>query len=53
MPTKTLAGIMMIEEGKLEVVCLVVRSDANKDQGTTDDGATPFHVAAQKVQLST
>ena len=40
MPTKTKAGIMMIEEGQLEVVCLVVGSDGNKDQGTTDGGAT-------------
>ena len=44
---------MMIEEGQLDVVCLVVRSDANKDQGTTDDGATPFYIAAQKVKLAT
>ena len=44
---------MMIEEGQLDVVCLVVGSDANKDQGATDNGATPFYIAAQKVQLST
>ena len=39
-PTKTKAGKTMIAEDQLEVVRLVVGSDPNKDQGTSDDGAT-------------
>ena len=43
----------MIGEGQLEVVRLVVGSAANKDQSLADDEATPFYIAAQKVQLLT
>ena len=41
----------MIAEDQLEVVRLVVGSDPNKDQGTSDDGATPLFIAAQNGHL--
>ena len=50
-PTKT--GKMMIGEGQFEFVRVVVGSAANKAPGLTDDGATHFYIAAQKVKLAT
>ena len=35
-------------EGHLEVVRFLVESGANKDQGTTDNGATPLFIAAHE-----
>ena len=37
--------------GSLKCVSLLVEAGANKDQGTTDDGATPLYIAAQNGHL--
>ena len=42
---------MAAHQGHLEVVRFLVESGANKDQGATDDGATPLHIAAAKGRL--
>ena len=44
------------EEGHLEIVRFLVESGANKDQGKTDDGATPLcfkqHLKGRTLKLS-
>ena len=55
-PKKTNIGQMMeqhlfaeqLRKGHLEVVRFLVESGANKDQGTTDFGATPLSIAAHQ-----
>ena len=42
---------MMEQRLCLEVVRFLVESGANKDQGTTDDGATALYKAAQTGHL--
>ena len=37
--------------GSLKCVSLLIEAGANKDQGTTDDGATPLYIAAQEGHL--
>ena len=39
------------QKGHLEVARCLVELGANKDQGTTDDGATPLYIAAQNGHL--
>ena len=48
MPTKTNTGLVVAaNQGHLEVVRILVDLGANKDQGRTDNGATPLFIAAQ------